>query len=59
MNIQIKLVYELNVDDWYEDEKLSKKAKLQRLQEDLSDISVHCKHCNYDTLVDCEVKEID
>jgi len=58
MRIQVKLIYELDADDWYEDEKLTKKKKLERLQEDLADISVHCNHCNYETLVGCEVKEI-
>lgn len=58
MRIQVKLIYELDADEWYEDEKLSKKEKLAKLQEDLSDISVHCQHCNYDTLMGCEVTEI-
>lgn len=59
MKIKVKLIYELDVSDWYEDEKLTKKQKLARLEEDLSDISVHCNHCNYDTLTGCEIKEIN
>lgn len=58
MKIQVKLIYNLDVSDWYEDERLTKKEKLQKLEEDLSDISVHCNHCNYETLVGCEIKEI-
>lgn len=58
MKIQVDLIYELDVSDWYEDEKLTKKQKLRRLEEDLSDISVHCNHCNYETLKDCKIKEL-
>lgn len=58
MKIQVKLIYNLDVSDWYEDERLTKKEKLQRLEEDLSDISVHCNHCTYETLVGAEIKEI-
>lgn len=58
MKVKVKLVYKLDVDDWYEDEKLTKKEKLNKLREDLADISVHSKHCNYETLVGCEVTEL-
>jgi len=58
MKIKVSLFYELDVTDWYEGEKLNKKQKLKKLEEDLSDISVHCRHCNYETLTGCRVEEI-
>jgi len=58
MKIKVSLFYELDVTDWYEDEKLNKNQKLKKLEEDLSDISVHYQHCNYKTLTGCKVEDI-
>ena len=58
MKIQVKLIYELDVTDWYAGDGLTKKQKLDNLKEELSDISVHCQHCTYETLKGCEIKEI-
>ena len=40
MRIKIKLECELDVSDWYEDERLTKKEKLERLNEDFNDIEI-------------------
>lgn len=55
MKVQVKLIYELDITDWYEDEKLTKKQKLAKFTEDIADISVHSNHCNHETLVSSEV----
>ena len=56
MKVEVKLVYELDITDWYEDENLTKKEKLERFKEDIYDVSVHCNHCTYKTQTGCEVK---
>jgi len=60
MKVQVKLIYELDISDWYEDEdkKLTQKEKLEKFTEDIADISVHCLHCTYETLKGCEVKKV-
>jgi len=56
--VRVKLIYELDIADWYEGEGLTKQQKLKQFKEEIADISVHCQHCNYETLVGCEVEEI-
>jgi hypothetical protein len=55
MKAIIKPVFEIDVSDWYEDERLTKKEKIAKLKEDLSDFSVFMIHCDYEALKDIKV----
>jgi hypothetical protein len=55
MKAIIKPVFEIDVSDWYEDERLTKKEKIAKLKEDLSDFSVFMIHCDYEVLKDIKV----
>jgi len=56
MKAIITTKFEINVDDWYEDEGLTKKEKIVKLKEELSDFSVFMLHFEYDNLKDVDVK---
>ena len=53
----IKPVYKLDVTDW-NDENESKSKMVNRLKNELADISVFSLHCDYETLKDIEVEII-
>jgi len=55
MKAIIKPTFEIEVGDWYEDERLTKKERIAKLQEDLSDFSVFMIHCDYEALKDIKV----
>jgi len=55
MKAIIKPTYEIDVSEWYEDEGLTNKEKIEQLKEDLSDFSVFMLHCDYQALKDVEV----
>lgn len=55
MKAIIKPTFEIEVGDWYEDERLTNKEKIAKLQEDLSDFSVFMIHCDYEALKDIKV----
>ena len=47
MKVKIKLECELDVSEWYENERLTKKEKLKRLNEDFNDIEIFNNHLDY------------
>lgn len=55
MKAVIKTRFEIDVSDWYGDERLTKKEKVQKLEEDLSDYSVFMLHFTYESLKDVDV----
>lgn len=58
MKAIIKPVFEIDVSDWYEDERLTKKEKVEKLKEDLSDFSVFMLHAEYSNLKDVDVEVV-
>lgn len=59
MKTIIKPTFEIDTSDWYEGERLTKKEKIKKLKEDLSDFSVFMLHCDYEALKDVEVEVKD
>lgn len=59
MKAIIKPIYEVDVSDWYMDERLTKKEKIAKLKEELADFSVFMLHCDYKALMDVDVRIID
>lgn len=55
MKAIIIATFEVDVSDWYEDERLNKKEKIKKLKEDLSDFSVFMPQFDYESLKDVEV----
>ena len=51
MKIKVTGSFKVDVSDWYEDERLTKKEKLKRLEEDFNDIEVFCNHVDWRTLL--------
>jgi virulence-associated protein VapD len=47
MKVKIKLECELDVSDFYEDERLNEKEKLEKLNEDFNDIETFLNHISY------------
>ena len=58
MKAIIKPVFEIDVTDWYEDDRLTKKEKIEKLKEELEDFSVFMPQCEYSNLkgVKIEIK---
>lgn len=55
MKAFITPTFEVDVTDWYEDERLTLQEKIEKLKEDLSDYSVFMAHCDYKALKNVEV----
>lgn len=55
MKAIIKATFELDVTDWYADEKLTKSEKRAKLEEDLSDFSVFMPNFQYKDFKDVQV----
>ncbi len=55
MEVKVIATFEWDVSDWYEDERLTKKEKVAKLEEDLADFSVFMPHFEYERLKDVEV----
>lgn len=58
MKARFTATFEIDVSDWYEDERLTKAEKTAKLKEDLADYSVFMLHAQYQALKDCEVSII-
>ena len=56
MKALVTATFEIDVTDWYEDERLTKTEKTERLKEELSDFSVFMPLFEYRDLKDVEVK---
>lgn len=55
--VKIKMSFEIDVEDWYEYERLTRKETLEKLEEDFSDIEVLVNHMPTSGY-DLKVKEI-
>lgn len=55
MKAVFKPTFEIDVTDWFKDERLTKVEKIERLKEELSDYSVFMLHAQYEALKDIEV----
>ena len=55
MKAIFKPTFEIDVTDWYAGERLTKKEKIEKLKEELSDFSVFMVHADYGNLKKIEV----
>ena len=56
MKAKVTATFEIDVTDWYSDERLTKKEKQEKLIEDLSDFSVFMPHFEWKSFKDVDVK---
>ena len=56
--VKIKLECNLDVSEWYEDERLTDKEKLERLNEDFNDIEIFSNNLDYKNIEGNVVVEI-
>jgi len=56
MKAIVKAIFEINVSDWNKDENLTKKQRIKRIKEDLSDFSIFMSHFDYENFKKVDVK---